>query len=93
MSLVAAERSRYEYTVFFEPRKGGYGVMVPAIPEICTFGGTLDEARAMAADAIRCYLESALKNGEPIPKDRELHRERLTVSLRSRIPPESAPNS
>ena len=25
----------------------------------------------MAEDAIRCYLESALKQGEPIPEDKE----------------------
>ena len=32
----------YSYTVFFEPQKeGGYNVVVPAIPEICTFGNTL----------------------------------------------------
>jgi len=46
-----------------------YNVLVPAIPEICTFGETLEEAREMAGDAIRCYLESALKTGEPIPND------------------------
>ena len=44
-----------------------YNVIVPAIPEICTFGETMQEARAMAHDAIRCYLESALKHGEPNP--------------------------
>ncbi len=73
---------QYQYTVLFEPLKqGGYNVIVPAIPEICTFGRTLKEARAMAADAIRCYLESALKEGEPIPQDAEPATERLTVSV------------
>jgi predicted RNase H-like HicB family nuclease len=46
---------------------GGYNVIIPAIPEICTFGATLEEAREMAKDAIRCFLESALKTGESIP--------------------------
>jgi antitoxin HicB len=60
----------YNYTVIFEPvEEGGYNVVVPAIPEICTFGETLKEARMMAEDAIRCYLESALREGEPIPED------------------------
>jgi predicted RNase H-like HicB family nuclease len=35
----------------------------------------------MAEDAIRCYLESALKHGEPIPEDAEPKTERLAVSL------------
>jgi predicted RNase H-like HicB family nuclease len=48
--------------------EGGYNVVVPAIPEICTFGETLSEARRMAKDALRCFLESALKTGEPISK-------------------------
>ncbi len=60
----------YNYTVLFEPlEEGGYNVIVPAVPEICTFGATLEEAREMAKDAIRCFLESALKTGEAIPKN------------------------
>jgi len=62
----------YNYTVIFElDEEGGYNVVVPAIPEICTCGETLEEAKAMAEDAIRCYLESALELGEPIPEDKE----------------------
>ncbi len=72
---------QYQYTVLFEPQENGYNVIVPAIPEICTFGETLNEARAMAEDAIRCYLESAIKHGEAIPNDAEPRTERLAVSL------------
>lgn len=51
--------AKYGYAPVFEPLpEGGFSVLVPAIPEICTFGETLKEARAMARDAIRCYLES-----------------------------------
>ncbi len=60
---------QHQYTVLFEPQEGGYNVIVPAVPEICTFGETMQEARAMAVDAIRCYLESAIKHGEPISED------------------------
>ncbi len=72
----------YNYTVYFEPlEKGGYQVIVPAIPEICTFGDTLEEARAMAKDAIRCVIESALKEGEPIPRNADPTKELVTVSV------------
>lgn len=77
---------QYHYTVFFEPlREGGYNVVVPAIPEICTFGETLEEARVMAEDAIRCYLASAIELGEDIPEDIAIGKapvkERLAVEL------------
>lgn len=43
----------------FDPLpEGGFSVFVAAIPEIRTFGETLEEAREMAEDAIRCCLES-----------------------------------
>jgi antitoxin HicB len=52
----------YNYTVLFEPLpEGGYQVIVPTLPEIVTHGRTLEEAREMAKDAIRCVLESAQK--------------------------------
>jgi predicted RNase H-like HicB family nuclease len=61
--------TEYNYTVIFERApEGDYNVVVPAIPEICTFGETLDEAREMARDAIRCVLESARETGEAIPR-------------------------
>jgi len=73
----------YGYTTLFEPLpEGGFNILVPAIPEICTYGGTLEEAREMARDAIRCYLESALKTGEPIPGDvAEITTERVAVTI------------
>ena len=42
---------------------------------------TMQEARAAAEDAIRCYLESAIKNGEPIPADAEPSQERIAVTV------------
>ena len=70
------------YTVLFKLiEEDGYNVIVPAIPEICTFDETLEEAREMAKDAIRCYLESAIKLGEPIPKDVKPSEEQVEVGL------------
>ncbi|MBI4296835.1 MAG: type II toxin-antitoxin system HicB family antitoxin [Chloroflexi bacterium] len=72
----------YNYTVVFEPvPEGGYNVVVPAIPEICTFGETLEEAKQMAANAIACFIESSLKANEPIPEDREPSIERIAVQI------------
>jgi predicted RNase H-like HicB family nuclease len=58
----------YHYTVYFEPlAEGGYQVVFPSFPEIVTFGGTLEEARRMAAEALRCHLEGLIKDGETVP--------------------------
>ena len=48
---------------------GGYTVTVPALPGCVTEGDTLEEAIAMARDAIEGYIESLRKHGEPIPED------------------------
>ena len=58
------------YNAIFEPlSKGGYNVIVPAIPEVCTFGKTLNDAKKMAEEAILCYLESAVKDRTLLPRD------------------------
>ena len=44
-------------------------------------GDTLEEARAMAADAIRCYLESLRKDGEPFPLSEEYETEPIRESV------------
>jgi antitoxin HicB len=72
----------YQYTILFEAApEGGYNVVVPAIPEICTFGETIEEARQMATDAIRCFLESARETGETIPEDVVPASERVAVTV------------
>lgn len=45
------------YTTIFDPNGNtGYTVTVPALPGLVTEGDTLQEAREMARDAIKCYL-------------------------------------
>lgn len=61
------------FTVVMTPDvTGGYVVTCPALPGLITEGDTLDEARAMATDAIQGYLESLKKHGEPIPTDQSI---------------------
>jgi antitoxin HicB len=55
------------YTVLLQPEpEGGYTVTCPALPGLVTYGETLEEARAMAADAIRGYIECLREDGGPI---------------------------
>jgi antitoxin HicB len=48
--------------------EGGYTVTCPALPGLVTYGASLDEARAMAADAIRGYIECLREDAEPVPE-------------------------
>jgi len=49
--------------------EGGYTVIVPSLPGCITYGETLEEAKKMAKDAIKAYLESLRKHGEKFQDD------------------------
>ena len=74
---------KVSFTVVFDKGENGYTVTVPALPGLVTEGRTLEEARRMALDAIRCHVESLRKDGEPIPTEVEVDVERLEVELPS----------
>ena len=83
----AEAASEYNFTVFFQPAvEGGYVVTCPALPGLVTEGDTLAEARRMAQDAIRAYLESLRKDGEPIPADPKLHSSPVKEKIKVAIP-------
>lgn len=57
------------YTFVFSPEaEGGYTVTCPALPGLVTYGETLEEARAMARDAMEGLIEVMLEKGEAIPE-------------------------
>jgi predicted RNase H-like HicB family nuclease len=49
-----------------------YGVSFPDLPGLATAGVDLDEARAMAAEALALHLEGLTDEGEPIPEPSSL---------------------
>lgn len=58
---------RYRILLRKEP-EGGYAVIVPTLARACvTFGGTVEEATAMAREAARVYVEGLLEKGEESP--------------------------
>lgn len=68
MQNVEKSHMQYRYTVIIEPaEEGGYCVFVPALNGLATQGETLEEARAMARDAIIGHIESLAAHGDPIP--------------------------
>jgi len=72
----------YQYTAIFELNEdGGYTVTVPSLPGLVTEGDDLKEAKFMAEDAIRCYVEGLKKAKESIPEELEVGNFRLSVRL------------
>jgi len=58
------------FQLAFEPDpQGGFTVTVPMLPGCVTYGETMDEARAMAREAIELYVEDMAADGEKIPPD------------------------
>jgi antitoxin HicB len=56
------------FTAVIEPEEeGGYVVTFPAIPDLATQGETLAEARLMAEECLRGYLEVLRETGRPLP--------------------------
>jgi antitoxin HicB len=74
--------SEYRYTIILDPDpdEGGYTVTVPALPGCVTQGESIEEAIAMAKDAIRLYIESLIADGEPVPQERE-HPQAIIINV------------
>lgn len=74
--------SAHRYTIILhpEPEAGGYSVTVPALQGCVTQGETIEEAIAMARDAIGLYLESLRADHEPIPEERD-HPQAIVIDV------------
>jgi len=65
----------YKFSVVIKPtvenKETYYQVQVPALPEIVTYGDSLEEAIYMAQDALELVVLSRLEDGENIPADKK----------------------
>jgi len=60
--------AKYTYPAIFDPdENGGYTVTFPDLPGCVTEGDSLDEALAMAAEAMALHLYGMERDGDPIP--------------------------
>lgn len=70
------------YRVILRPEpEGGFTVIVPSLPGCVTYGETLEEAKDMAMDAIKTYLESLKKHNEPIIDDSDVLESTLSIQF------------
>lgn len=60
-------------------KEGGFTVFVPVLPGCITYGKDIDEAIAMAKEAIELYIEELKDRGEAIPDDNNTLEYSLTL--------------
>jgi len=63
---------RYYIALLHKDPKSDYGVSFPDLPGCITAGRTLDEARAMAVDALALHLQGMIEDGSAIPEPSSL---------------------
>jgi predicted RNase H-like HicB family nuclease len=54
--------------VIHKDKNSDYGVTVPGLPGCFSAGSTIDEAVAMAREAIELHLEGLIEDGQPVPE-------------------------
>jgi len=67
MAVEGRSMVEMRYAVVLEPDNGAFSVIVPAFPEIHTFGSSAEEALDMARDAIELSIAVRRDAGEEIP--------------------------
>ena len=84
--MISRNQHVYTYTVELIPTEPeGYSAYVPALPGVATDGGNVEEALAMARDAITLHLEGLREDGIEIPVEPQRPR-RHTVRVPLDIP-------
>ncbi len=65
------ERAMRQYAIILHPdvEQGGYWVTVPALPGCVSQGETIEEAIAMAREAIALHIRSMIEDGESVPEE------------------------
>ena len=73
---------KLSYRIILRPEpEGRFTVIVPSLPGCVTYGETLEEAKYMAIDSIKAYLESLKKRNEPIIDDSDVLESTLSIQF------------
>ncbi|SFN95635.1 Predicted nuclease of the RNAse H fold, HicB family [Bradyrhizobium sp. Rc3b] len=63
---------RYYIALIHKHADSDYGVSFPDLPGVITAGTDLDDARAMAAEALALHLQGLVEDGEAVPEPSSL---------------------
>ncbi len=68
--------------VLHKDKTSDYGVTVPDLPGCFSAGKTVDEALAMAKEAIELHLEGLIDEGQPVPRPGKIEQHRRKPQYR-----------
>jgi antitoxin HicB len=90
MKITKALIDSYPFTIrpLSEEEGGGFAIEYPDLPGCISDGDTKEEALANGYDAVKSYLLSCAKHGDPIPKPSEASgqwRQRVPRTLHARL--------
>jgi predicted RNase H-like HicB family nuclease len=68
--------------VIHKDKHSDYGVTVPDLPGCFSAGTTMDEALAMAQEAIELHLEGLIEEGQSVPKPASIERHQKNPDYR-----------
>ncbi|MEI8374071.1 MAG: type II toxin-antitoxin system HicB family antitoxin [Planctomycetota bacterium] len=68
--------------VLHKDRHSDFGVVVPDLPGCFSAGRTVDEALAMAKEAIELHLEGLIDDGKPVPRPGKIERHQDNADYR-----------
>ena len=70
------------FTAFFEKNElNSYTVTVPSLPGLVTEGRTFEEAKSMAYDAVKCYVQGLKKSSQKVALENEVGSFQIAVSV------------
>jgi predicted RNase H-like HicB family nuclease len=69
---VLESNMRHFIALIHKDADSDFGVSFPDLPGLISAGSTLDEARAMATEALAFHLEGMAEDGEPVPEPSSL---------------------
>jgi len=79
---------RYSVLLIPDDVEGGYTVTVPVLPGVTTQGETVEEAIAMAREAIELHLEGFAADQERIPAECQSPM-LVSIGVEPKLPPDS----
>jgi predicted RNase H-like HicB family nuclease len=76
------EKVTRDYTIILHrgEDQGGFWVTVPALPGCVSQGETIEEAIAMAREAIELHIKGILEDGEPLPVEKH-HPQAIVITV------------